>query len=135
MIRYKMQLKDAYTRKNPTPVRSIRAKCIDCQHDQTAEITRCQITDCALWPYRLGTRPTEEDIEKNRLAVLSRYWDTLSAQEQSELVREWVSATAKGDATRVLPRTRGQRSQDTNLDCPDGPEATPDLEEPRGHCG
>lgn len=26
------------------------------------EVASCPITDCALWPYRKGKRPTEEDI-------------------------------------------------------------------------
>lgn len=37
-----------------TRAKAIRAKCIDCTCDQTAEIRRCPIKTCPLWPYRMG---------------------------------------------------------------------------------
>lgn len=45
-----------------TPVRAIRTKCLECANWSIPEVTACEITDCALWPYRRGKRPTEEDI-------------------------------------------------------------------------
>lgn len=46
--------------KKRTPVRAIRAKCVDCCCGQLAEVRNCQITDCSLHPYRMGRRPKEE---------------------------------------------------------------------------
>lgn len=40
-----------------TPIKAIRAKCLDCCCNQRAEVRRCQIDDCSLWPYRMGRRP------------------------------------------------------------------------------
>lgn len=40
-----------------TPIASIRAKCVDCAGGSRAEVKSCELTDCALWPYRLGKRP------------------------------------------------------------------------------
>jgi hypothetical protein len=40
-----------------TPIRAIRAKCLDCTCQQLKEVRECRITTCALWPYRLGKRP------------------------------------------------------------------------------
>lgn len=40
-----------------TPVKAIRAKCLDCCGGQMAEVRLCPITDCALYPYRMGHRP------------------------------------------------------------------------------
>lgn len=34
--------------------RAIRAKCIECCAGAAWEVKRCHITDCALWPYRMG---------------------------------------------------------------------------------
>ena len=34
--------------------RAIKAKCFDCSADQINEVRLCRITDCALWPYRMG---------------------------------------------------------------------------------
>ncbi len=41
-----------------TPMEAIRAKCRDCTCDQAQEIRDCATTTCALWPYRMGRRPT-----------------------------------------------------------------------------
>ncbi len=46
--------------KRLTPVKAIRAKCKDCSGNQLVVIRKCQITDCALFPYRMGRRPKEE---------------------------------------------------------------------------
>lgn len=40
-----------------TPIKSIRAKCIECSGGNVAEVRRCHLKDCALWPYRMGKRP------------------------------------------------------------------------------
>ncbi len=40
-----------------TPLKSIRKKCIDCCGDQLAEVRRCHITECPLWPFRMGKNP------------------------------------------------------------------------------
>jgi hypothetical protein len=38
-------------------VAAVRAKCIDCCCGSHAEVRRCGMRDCALWPYRMGTDP------------------------------------------------------------------------------
>ncbi len=40
-----------------TPIKAIRAKCIDCTNGQNVEIRECPITECPLWEYRMGHRP------------------------------------------------------------------------------
>jgi len=40
-----------------TPVKAIRAKCLDCMCDQIAEVRRCPCEDCPLYPYRMGHNP------------------------------------------------------------------------------
>jgi hypothetical protein len=44
-----------------TPMRAIRAKCLDCACQQPKEVRECRITTCALRPYRLGKRPVKVD--------------------------------------------------------------------------
>lgn len=36
---------------------AIRKKCLECQCGNSAEVRRCQITDCPLWPWRSGSKP------------------------------------------------------------------------------
>jgi len=35
----------------------IREKCLDCCMNKTSEVRLCHITDCPLWPYRMGSNP------------------------------------------------------------------------------
>ncbi|GMV92417.1 MAG: hypothetical protein AMXMBFR82_21950 [Candidatus Hydrogenedentota bacterium] len=51
--------------------RAIRQKCRECTNSQQAEIRRCQMTDCPLWPWRLGRRlrPGEETLHRANSAT------------------------------------------------------------------
>ncbi len=53
-----MPLEDLRHLGHPTsPVKAIRAKCIDCCADQQSEVRRCVSTTCALWPLRMNANP------------------------------------------------------------------------------
>jgi hypothetical protein len=43
-----------------TPIKAIRAKCLDCACGQFVEVRECPVKECPLWEYRLGHRPKEE---------------------------------------------------------------------------
>lgn len=50
--------------KKLTPIKAIRAKCLDCCNGQMVEVRLCTITRCPLYDYRMGHRPkgnTETD--------------------------------------------------------------------------
>lgn len=40
-----------------SPIRAIRAKCIDCSGGSMAEARKCTCTGCPLWPMRMGNNP------------------------------------------------------------------------------
>jgi hypothetical protein len=40
-----------------SPIKAIRAKCIDCCGGNAAEARKCVSVKCALWPYRMGVNP------------------------------------------------------------------------------
>ncbi len=40
-----------------TPIKAIRAKCLDCCCGQVNEVRLCPCAECALYPYRLGKDP------------------------------------------------------------------------------
>ena len=40
-----------------TPIKAIRAKCLDCCGNQRNEVRQCTCTKCSLYPYRMGHRP------------------------------------------------------------------------------
>lgn len=45
-----------------TPIKAIRAKCMDCSNNQYLEIKECPVIKCSLYPYRHGKRP-KKDID------------------------------------------------------------------------
>ena len=46
---------------NLTPLRAIRANCIDCSGGSYKEVAKCQIPDCPLYIYRFGIRPATKE--------------------------------------------------------------------------
>lgn len=40
-----------------TPIKAIRAKCLDCCCGSSKEVELCPIPDCSLYPYRFGRNP------------------------------------------------------------------------------
>jgi len=40
-----------------SPIRAIRAKCVDCCGGYAAEVRKCTAIDCPLWPFRMGVNP------------------------------------------------------------------------------
>lgn len=50
--------------KKLTPLKSIRQNCLDCSNNQPSVVKECEITDCPLWIYRLGTNPKRKGIKK-----------------------------------------------------------------------
>jgi hypothetical protein len=40
-----------------TPLRAIRAKCVDCSGGSVAEVRKCTAVFCELWPFRMGFGP------------------------------------------------------------------------------
>jgi len=46
-----------------TPVKSIRKKCLQCTAERYKEVRFCLVTECAIYPYRMGRRPDKSTIE------------------------------------------------------------------------
>ncbi len=40
-----------------SPLRAIRAKCLDCSCYQASEVRLCEAVKCPLWPFRAGKHP------------------------------------------------------------------------------
>ena len=50
-----------------TPIKAIRANCLDCMCGQQKEVRLCPSTDCPLYPYRMGHRPKIENYTAGNL--------------------------------------------------------------------
>lgn len=47
-----------------TPMKAMRAKCLDCTCQQMVEVRNCTVKSCALYPYRMGRRPKTTTTEE-----------------------------------------------------------------------
>lgn len=48
-----------------TPMKAIRAKCLDCCCGSSVEVKLCPATDCPLFVYRFGHRPRIDSNAEN----------------------------------------------------------------------
>jgi hypothetical protein len=67
--------KRRYKMKNLSPLKAIRSNCLQCSCGSIREIKHCIITDCPLYPYRLGKNPNRKGIGGkigNRLGINSK---------------------------------------------------------------
>lgn len=52
------------TNPNPaSPLKAIRAKCLDCSCGSSNEVKLCPVTKCALYPFRFGKNPYRKHRE------------------------------------------------------------------------
>ena len=57
-----------------TPIKAIRAYCLDCSCDSSYEVKLCPIKDCPLYPFREGHNPNikREYTEEQRKQMVER---------------------------------------------------------------
>lgn len=60
--------------KKLTPMKAIRAKCLDCSNGSANEVKLCPIVRCPLYAYRFGKNPNRqrEYTEEEKDALLAR---------------------------------------------------------------
>ena len=72
-----------------TPIKAIRAKCIDCCAGQMYEVSKCTIKKCPLWEYRMGRRPKGDNL--------------LTENELDREVDSYVGTDEQKEATNEMP--------------------------------
>lgn len=66
-----------------TPIKAIRAKCMDCCCGDSKEVAICTVIDCPLHIYRMGTRNAEATLEKRKNRKRTDFTqDTLDKTEE-----------------------------------------------------
>ena len=58
--------------KKLTPIKAIRKHCKDCSGNSTKEVANCLISNCSLYPYRMGMRPRTYEKRLAKRQVLDR---------------------------------------------------------------
>lgn len=72
--------------KQPTPLRSIRAKCLDCCGDSKSDVRLCDDRECPLYCYRLGKTGRKRSGNPNAILAMkaARRMKTSLIKEKSE---------------------------------------------------
>ena len=67
-----------------SPLKQIRRLCLDCA-DGPKSVRFCQGTDCPLWPFRFGKRPTRviREMGRDALNLFDPAW-ILQRREEDE---------------------------------------------------
>ena len=59
-----------------SPIKAIKAKCLDCTCGYREEVKLCPISDCPLFPFRLGKNPFSKRgssiTEEQKIAMAER---------------------------------------------------------------
>lgn len=77
--------------KKLTPMKAIRAKCIDCCCGQINEIRLCPITECPLHFYRFGKDPTRKKgpmTEEQKAKLNMRFGRAVSSENVNDSVEK-----------------------------------------------
>lgn len=67
-----------------SPVKAIRAKCLECSCGKATEVRACPITDCPLFPFRFGKNPYRKPISEERRQILSERAKKLFSRTSTE---------------------------------------------------
>lgn len=68
-----------------TPIKAIRAKCVDCMCGSVYEVALCPSEDCPLWAFRFGKNPNIKLSEEERV-------------KRAERARQQIQSYRKDDA-------------------------------------
>ena len=103
-----------------TPLKAIRAKCIDCCNNNPKEATLCSGTDCPLHPYRLGKNPNRKGVGvhsniRNRSVIAKMIQDAAPA-EIGEKHRTQHSTNAEEKHLETTPR-QGSSKEEVTDEC------------------
>ena len=86
-----------------TPLKAIRAKCLECSNGSSNEVKLCPIKDCALYEYRTGHRPTTGEEKKKNT---NKPYPTWLFQKKS--IAEGKT-TVEGALNENIPLTNGSK--------------------------
>lgn len=67
--------------KKLTPMKAIRAKCLDCCCGQSLEVKECTALNCLLHFYRFGKNPNRKGIGSSKGLVIANAHNANSASE------------------------------------------------------
>ena len=96
---------DGVSLKKLSPLKAIRAKCLDCAVYQPTEVRLCHISDCALYPYRMGKNFSRRGLG-NKLAFSKKspIGSIISLSASVANVNASVAANKLNSSTELINR-------------------------------
>jgi hypothetical protein len=81
-----------------TAIQAIRQNCIDCSGGNRAEVARCTVTKCPLFPFRLGKNPNKRPriMTDEQRELLSQRGKALAARSKSKRLETQQEMEANG---------------------------------------
>lgn len=74
-----------------TPIKAIRAKCLECMCGQATEVRLCPITDCSLYPYRMGHNPNRKGKGGNAGHFAPKSTAQVEGSDDAEIEETWYT--------------------------------------------
>ena len=76
-----------------TAIQAIRAYCIGCMCDDKSEVKNCPVTDCELYPFRLGRNPNYKgrELSDEERAKRAEQMREMQRKKKEESVRNTES--------------------------------------------
>lgn len=105
---------------NTTPMRAIRAKCLDCSNGSPNEVRLCPIQRCPLYPYRFGRNPNikPKEMTEEQKSNLARRLASSMGRKREDL-REGNDTGENGSEFDALCSV-GTKALDDGMEAADG---------------
>jgi hypothetical protein len=85
--------------KPTSPLKALRARCIDCKAGELSQVRTCHHLDCPAWPYRMGTSPWQAPLSAEVLEARRR-----GGRKRAARFEKSAQGT-DSDTERTLPTT------------------------------
>jgi len=70
-----------------TPLKSIRAKCLDCCGYQANEVRLCHCETCPLWKFRFGRNPSRHGVGNHSANISAKNVNSQANLEEVEVFK------------------------------------------------
>jgi hypothetical protein len=89
-----------------SPLRALRARCLDCCGGQANEVAACPVGECPSWPFRMATNPWRKPASEARRASARRTMERINARRKGGGGETAARPSKDGTAPRLATGSR-----------------------------